>query len=81
MHTVFLHELHGFSKYYHYRSRNTENGRRNCYESNRNRAPDRRLGYNRDKVRNPIKHWRFADFVQFHEQFVRVCTTEKILYS
>lgn len=42
MHTVFLHELHGFSKYYHYRSRNTENGRRNCYESNRNRAPDRR---------------------------------------
>ena len=34
MHTVFLHELHDFSKYYHYRSRNTENGRRNCYESN-----------------------------------------------
>ena len=42
MYTVFLHELHDFSKYYHYRSRNTENGRRNCYESNRNRAPDRR---------------------------------------
>lgn len=53
MHTVFLHELHDFSKYYHYRSRNTENGRRNCYESNRNRAPDRRLGYNRSKVRKP----------------------------
>ena len=31
MYTVFLHELHDFSKYYHYRSRNTENGRRNCY--------------------------------------------------
>ena len=26
MHTVFLHELHDFSKYYHYRSRNTEMG-------------------------------------------------------
>ena len=42
MHTVFLHELHDFSKYYHYRNRNSENGRRKYDESNRNRAPDRR---------------------------------------
>ena len=33
-------------------------------ESNRNCQTDRRLGYNRSKVRKPWKHWCFADFVQ-----------------
>ena len=33
MHTVFLHELHDFSKYYHYRNRNSETGRQNTMKA------------------------------------------------
>ena len=40
-------------------------------ESNRNCQTDRRLGYNRSKVRKPWKHWCFADFVQLRKHSER----------
>ena len=33
MHTVFLHELHDFSKYYHHHNRTTVNGRQNSVKA------------------------------------------------